>query len=264
MDTKERFTGRADYYARYRPQYPRALFEYLHSTAGLGADVAVADVGAGTGIFSRQLAAFAGHVFAVEPNAQMRGAAIRSFEAYPNITAVNGSAEDTTLPDASVSFVTAAECFHWFDPLAFRAECARILKPDGKAAILWNGRMRGGWIDEAYTALFKKYSPDYDTATHPESGEARKEQLFGGPYTSVTFENPQRQNREAFIGRLLSTSYSPLAGTPNHDAFVKEAEEIFDAHQQNGEITFSYQTSLYWGPLTGRAGSTPPVHNDHA
>lgn len=69
-----------------------------------------ADVGAGTGIFSRQLAAYVGKAYAVEPNDDMRAA----MQADVALSPLCGSAESIPLPDCSVDVITAAQAFHWF------------------------------------------------------------------------------------------------------------------------------------------------------
>lgn len=249
MDTKERFSERVENYVRYRPGYPQALFSYIKDRLGIGPASTVADVGAGTGIFTRLVAPFAGRVYAVEPNAPMREAAERSFLDFSNISSVDGSAEATGLPGASVDVVTAAECFHWFDPAAFRAECLRILKPGGKAAIIWNTREEGSWLTEACHRLWMQYSPDYACVAKPHMGEKSLRTFFDGACQSERFDNPQRQDRAAFIGRLLSASYSPLPGQPQYTPFLAELNALFDAHARNGAVEFAYSATLYWAKM---------------
>src|SRR5260370_35817764 len=79
-------------------------------------------------------------VFGVEPNAEMRQAGEEYLRAYSNFSSVNSSAEATTLPNASVDFVTAGQAFHWFEPEKTRAEFQRILRPQGWVAAIWNFR----------------------------------------------------------------------------------------------------------------------------
>ena len=141
IDPKERFTNRVDDYVRYRPGYPPELFEMLLVECGLGQESRVADVGSGTGILTRALLEATGaRVAAIEPNAAMRAAAERSLAGEPRFESLSSSAEATGLPGASVDLVIAAQAFHWFDPPRTRAEFARILKPRGKVALVWNQR----------------------------------------------------------------------------------------------------------------------------
>ena len=134
MNTTERFSGRAGVYQASRPGYPAALSEHLASLGMRGARVA--DIGAGTGIFSRLLLELGCTVFAVEPNSDMRHTAELGLKTCDRFSIGSGTAENTGLPEASVSFVTAAQAFHWFDPDAFRQECLRILEPGGLAVFV--------------------------------------------------------------------------------------------------------------------------------
>jgi SAM-dependent methyltransferase len=118
-------------YERTRPDYPSALLDQLP----LGADAAVLDLGAGTGKLTRVLARRYNDVTAVEPLANMRAMLERS---VPGVTALPGSAERIPLDDGSVDGVFAAQAFHWFDKAVALPEIARVLRPGGVFAIVWN------------------------------------------------------------------------------------------------------------------------------
>ncbi len=114
-DTVERFSTRVANYVKYRPDYPREIIDYLEANCGLTTASVIADIGCGTGISSRVFLENGNHVFGVEPNAAMRAAAEEYLASFLNFTAVDGTSNDTTLPDASVDMVVAAQAFHWFD-----------------------------------------------------------------------------------------------------------------------------------------------------
>ncbi|MFN9186953.1 MAG: class I SAM-dependent methyltransferase, partial [Betaproteobacteria bacterium] len=116
------FDGKAHDYERARPGYPAALYEHIESLVGRGAVLSIADIGAGTGLFTRGWLDRGHRVVAVEPNDPMREAADALLRGQPRYRSTNGSAEATAVADASVDLVTAAQAFHWFDALAFRAE----------------------------------------------------------------------------------------------------------------------------------------------
>ena len=134
-----RFTGKSQAYASARPGYPPELAEKLRECGAAGAEAA--DIGAGTGLFTRLLLGLGCTVCAVEPNDEMRAQAQRELGAIPGFSCRKGTAEDTGLPDGSVSLVTAAQSFHWFSAAAFRRECLRILRPGGAALLVWNARV---------------------------------------------------------------------------------------------------------------------------
>jgi SAM-dependent methyltransferase len=125
------FDSVADEYEQTRPTYPPALLDVLP----LDADAAVLDLGAGTGKLTRVLAERYRDVTAVEPLANMRAMLER---VVPGVTALPGSAERIPLDDGSVDGVFAAQAFHWFDKPVALPEIARVLRPGGVFAIVWN------------------------------------------------------------------------------------------------------------------------------
>ncbi len=140
-DAKQRFSNRVGDYVRYRPSYPSALVDLLRAECGLRPDHVMADVGSGTGILSRMFLENGNRVFGVEPNDEMRHAGEDYLSTFKKFSSIAGSAEATTLADASLDFVTVAQAFHWFEPAAARTEFQRILRRDGFVVIVWNDRL---------------------------------------------------------------------------------------------------------------------------
>ncbi|MCC7047078.1 MAG: class I SAM-dependent methyltransferase [Alphaproteobacteria bacterium] len=136
------FTGLAEDYAAYRPGYAESV---LDGVLGLlkrpASELDAADVGAGTGIWTRMLA---GRGFrrltAIEPNDDMRRAGRRDSQ-HLAIDWRKGSGERTGLPDASVDLVSMASSFHWVDFEAGLREFHRLLRPGGRFIALWNPRL---------------------------------------------------------------------------------------------------------------------------
>lgn len=130
-----RFSERAENYAKYRPSYPAAAIDtILVELCGPSSPLRAADIGAGTGIASRQLAERGVYVLGIEPDPAMRQAAAP----HPLVELREGTAEATNLPDASVDLVTCFQSFHWFDPMQSIKEFHRILKPSGRLVLVWN------------------------------------------------------------------------------------------------------------------------------
>src|SRR5206468_7601123 len=120
-------SDRVAYYIRSRPHYPPAVLDFFQRQLQLRPDHVIADIGSGTGISSELFLANGNEVIGVEPNREMREAGDALLKPkYPRFRSVEGTAEATTLPDASVDYVVAGQAFHWFDPQAARTESRRI------------------------------------------------------------------------------------------------------------------------------------------
>lgn len=244
----ERFTDRVADYVRYRPDYPEALGQALWQEAQLSRDAIVADIGSGTGISSRLLLGLGVTVFAVEPNQAMRSAAERDLGRNSRFHSVAGTAEATTLADASVDLVTAGQAFHWFDREAVQHEFSRILRPGAPVAIFWNRRaLDGTSFLVGYEALLIRYGTDYQNVRHDRIDAAAFDAMFPGGWTLHRFPNVQELDREGLFGRVFSSSYTPPPGHPHRAAMEAELGELFDREARDGRVRIQYDTELYLG-----------------
>jgi len=246
----ERFTDRVADYDRWRPGYPPGVLEVLRRETGLRPGRIVADVGSGTGLLAQVFLDHGNVVLGVEPNAAMAEAAARRF-AGRAFHDVRGTAEATTLPEDSVDLVAAGQAFHWFEPAPAAAELRRILKPDGSAAIVWNRRRLSGTpFLTAYEALLQRWGTDYRAVSERYADPAALRVLFGGlSYAHHRFANAQELDLEGLRGRLLSSSYTPASGHPDHEPMLAALPALFEAHAAGGRVRFEYDTDLYVGPL---------------
>jgi len=245
-----RFGSRVAHYVRSRPGYPPGVLEVLRRETGLDAGHVVADVGSGTGISTALFLDHGNPVLAVEPNQEMRGAAEGSLAAHPRFRSVAGTAEDTTLPDASVDYVVAGQAFHWFDVPRARAEFRRILRPGGWVVLLWNSRR----VDatpflRAYEAVLVEHGTDYTRVNHQNIAPEAIAAFYGGPHARRTVDNEQVFDWEGLRGRVLSSSYAPDEGHPGHPAMMDALRRIFRAHAEDGAVRFEYDTEVWFGRL---------------
>jgi ubiquinone/menaquinone biosynthesis C-methylase UbiE len=247
MDSAARFSNRAHYYDAYRPKYPNTLVDFLRNQLGFSTSSIVADIGSGTGILTELLLGQGGRVFAVEPNSDMRKIAEMKLSKHPGFASVEGSAEATTLQTKSVDFITTAQAFHWFRPNDAKAEFRRILKPMGWVVIIWNTRKRSTPFLDEYEGLVNWVDSEKRRVKHENANNLISQ--FLGTYEKVLLPNYQQVDLEGMLGRLMSSSYFPLPGSPLHDEAIGRATELFNRHRQNGLVTFEYWTEVYAGQL---------------
>lgn len=172
------FNQRADYYDRARPGYaPEAVQAIM---GWVKAEAKAVDIGAGTGIFTRELLRHGIETYAVEPNAQMRAKLEKNLGTEYKLHIVAASAEETGLPADSFDLITAASSFHWLDTAAFLAECQRILKREGIVCLLINARDYQDPFTQKQHMLCQKYCPGFSSLKHGlEKTETAAEKFLG-------------------------------------------------------------------------------------
>lgn len=240
LNPRGRFTDRAADYARFRPSYPADAIDSILDGMGEPSSIRAADIGAGTGISARLLADRGARVTAVEPNEAMRSAATP----HPNVRWVEADAENTGLDDASVDLIVCAQAFHWFRHDAALPEFARILRPGGRLAVMWNERDERDDFARAYNRIVAAacnnhpaMKRSFDRGVIPSSG------LFHS-MREVTMPNTQPLDLEGLIGRALSESYVPRSG-PASRRLVEQLRELHADHADNrGMIGLRYITTV--------------------
>ncbi len=249
-DTVDRFSNRVENYVRYRPDYPHEIIELLRRETGLTKDTIVADVGCGTGISSRMFLENGNRVFGIEPNTAMLRAAAEYLVKFPWFIAVDGTAEATTMPDASVDLAVSAQAFHWFDPERTREEFRRILKPAGHIVLIWNERQLNTtpFLTE-YESFLLRYANDYTKVRHENIDALRLNDFFQRPYLSATFQNVQVLDFEALMGRMLSSSYMPDENSTVFPPMIDDLQTLFAKYNENGRINLLYDTNVYYSQV---------------
>jgi SAM-dependent methyltransferase len=250
LDPTGRFSGLAETYARHRPDYPEAALDLILAQVawdgGEGEPPLLVDVGSGTGISARQFARRGVRVIGVEPNEAMRQKAEREPIAdFPPPEYRPGTAEDTGLPAGAADLVVAAQAFHWFDPERALAEFARILRPGGVVALMWNERDEADAFTAAYGVVMRT-GPD---APLLEGGRVRAGEMLGdnplfAGYRREEFSHGQELDEEGVLGRAFSASYAPRE--PEAAArFADRLRDAFARHQRDGRVVLRYRTTVH-------------------
>ncbi len=242
---EEKFTGKADFYDKYRPSYPDSLIDWLYEKTN--ADT-VADIGAGTGKFTACLLKKPWKITAVEPNPDMS----EKLGRLKGITVINASAENTSIEQGSIALVTAAQAFHWFDEELFKKECKRILKPGGKLAVIYNERNYTGCeISKLRDEICQKYCGAFHSGHVGKRSSEEGDRFLKNEYFSetelFTAENNIEMDESAFIGDTLSRSYAISEADAGYSDFLRELKSAFEKFGQNGKVTIKYSANCYLG-----------------
>jgi ubiquinone/menaquinone biosynthesis C-methylase UbiE len=246
----DRFSDRAADYDAARPSYPAAAINAVLAGAD-PSSLRIADIGAGTGIFSRLLTERGCAVIAIEPNDAMR---TMGASRGGGIDWHDNTGERTGLDAASVDGVVCAQAFHWVDRSAALDEFVRIIDPDSplhRIALLWNVRDAASPVMQAYCGIMERYAVDPPTSpwfedvgspleSHPRLTGARIER----------FRNEQSLDESGLLRRAASASYFPKTGDARAKAEA-ELRAVFAAHAVDGRIRSDYHTEVHLAEVIG-------------
>jgi len=222
----------------------------LRDECSLRPESLVADIGFGTGLFTRLLLENGNCVIGVEPNADMRGAGEECLRDFQNFRPVNGTAEATTLESQSLDFVTAAQAAHWFDRDKSLAEFRRILKPGGYLVLLWNDRLvEAAGFNRDYEQLVLRFGTDYAEVKRRDAAASHFFREI--PCVKKVLPNHQSLDFEGLKGRLLSSSYSPHPGEPSYEIMLGDLHRLFEKYQRAGRVQMEYDTKMYFTNFAG-------------
>ncbi|MGI5170954.1 class I SAM-dependent methyltransferase [Spirillospora sp. CA-253888] len=243
QERASKFGQGAKIYDKTRPGYP---LDGIRWTLGEKPRT-VLDLGAGTGILTRLLLDEGHHVTAAEPDEAMReliGASSAALSVLPS------AAEKIDLPDGSVDVVLASHAYHWFDPEPAHAEIARVLRPGGLFAALWNLRDE----DVAWSAELSRILSDEDAGTDPETPAAimlhgalgalrsgEKDRLTGwlrrptfGPRFSAIeqafFPHTETTTAESLLELITSRSYYLNSPPERREEIEEQVKQLTDTH----------------------------------
>jgi SAM-dependent methyltransferase len=246
------FGPAAKLYHAVRPGYPIdaiawALAPVLDQVAAgrSGEPSKIMDLGAGTGILTRQLVGLGHHVLAVEPDEQMRTLLART---APGATVLAGRAEHIPLPDADVHAGIAAQAYHWFDRERAHPELARVIRPGGVFAAVWNVRDDAiGWVG-AYSRIVEGHrGPD---GVDLDGGRLANA-TFGpgfGRVSEAEFRHAVRHTPDSLVELLRSRSYYLTATERDRASMAEQVANLAASHPDlagRAEFDLPYLTRVY-------------------
>lgn len=246
------YEGLANSYNDARPSYPDVAIADLSGLSGLAADI-----GAGTGIFTRQLATLLprAKVVGIEPSVDMRRMAQSASDHLDNISFLAGSAEELPFADSAVKLMTVATAVHWFDRPVFYAEAFRCLEPGGRLVILQN--IRRWWASEwlaAYEDLHESTVDGYRRGTYPSfdgqyrSIDAAAELTAHEQVSSVTtrdFEWRTVLSEADFVRFSLSSTITQRGvAAIGEAAYLDRLTQLVQTHAKDGVMLIDYVTRV--------------------
>jgi SAM-dependent methyltransferase len=255
------FGSAAGSYDRHRPSYPPAAVRWalghgdpdnltdLNGLNGPAHPLRVIDLGAGTGILTRALLAAGHKVVPVEPDEQMRAQLAAS---TPGITPLAGSAEAIPLADASVDAVVAGQAYHWFDPARTHLEIARVLRPGGVLAALWNVRDESvAWVAELTRVA--ALEDGYGRVERGLYDDWLRAAGFG-PAERATFPHTSSYTPDTLVELIKTRSYFLTAPPERQAQIATGVRKLTTVHPElTGRPTFElpYRTVVYRASLLG-------------
>ncbi len=229
------FSRNIDRYQRGRPTYhPETAKRVAERYAGL-----IVELGAGSGIFTRQLVDEGLEVVALEPVVAMRTALAAN---VPEADVRVGTAEHIPIHDNSVDTVVAAQSFHWFDHGPALDEIQRILRPDGHLVTVWNVRDESvPWVAE-FGSIIEEHAGDTPRHRSMRWRQAIRADERFAPIDEWRIPNPMLTTVDGVVDRALSTSF--IASLPD-DVMNEVADRIRGAIAPLGtDIEFPYRSCL--------------------
>jgi len=222
-----------------RPGYPADAVRWVigSATTEPGNRSLVVDLGAGTGLLTRSiLPVTEARVTAVEPDPLMRA---QLTSRTPDVVALAGSAESIPLPDGAADVVVAGQCYHWFDREKAHPEIARVLRPGGVFAAVWNIRDESiDWVVE-FTRII-------DNGTQHGNATQMSDPDYGpqfAPIELATFAHSVPTDADRLVELVKSRSYY-IVGTPERRAQL-ESEVRALAAGLTAPIRMPYLTYCY-------------------
>ena len=242
------FGSGADEYDRYRPGWPPEAVERALAELGLGSGSTVVDLAAGTGKLTRELVPRTGRVVAVEPSADMLR---RLGEVVPEAAAAAGTADAIPRGDASVDGVFVAEAFHWFATPEAVAEIARVLRPGGGLALLWNLYDWGDdrWLEELGGVLGERLAPAVAAAdrNRPESWQGAFDGSPFDGFDQFDVRHELHTDVDGLIAHIGTWSHTRRLEASARAELGRELEKVARrAHPTPDDIVLGFRTQVHW------------------
>lgn len=245
MKTEWDYTKLADAYLK-RPEYAQDAIDQMLATAGVSENARICDVGAGAAHLTLMLAKKGHMICAVEPNDAMRKNGVMRTADFPNVQWFEGVGEHTGMKNHFFNLVTFGSSFNVCDRQQALAETARILKPNGWFACMWNHRDLNDPLQVEIEKVIKKYVADYSYGTRREdqTDEINKSGLFH-EVKYIEAGVVHTIDKQDFIDGWKSHGTLARQSKEQFDLIIDEIAKVVEAAAVDGYVKVPYVTRVW-------------------
>jgi ubiquinone/menaquinone biosynthesis C-methylase UbiE len=249
-EESEMFNQMADYYDRFRPDYPEETIQTILSTANLSSDSRVLEIGAGSGKATAQFADYDIEMLCIDPGEDLVQAGNKKF-VNKNIRFVASRFEDYSLPLEYYDAIISAQAFHWIPQPQGYEKCASILKKDGYLLPFWNIEILNDTLfDNELQKILEKYDAFVSAASEENYTKHRMESICSEIADSGYFSKPKvvesHWNRiytvDEYYGYLLTSQFFVQQSDEHKRSCYKELTQL---NIKYGKITRDFICYLY-------------------
>jgi ubiquinone/menaquinone biosynthesis C-methylase UbiE len=233
------FDVTADAYERGRPEYPDEAVAFMRERLRIAPGRTVLDLAAGTGKLTRALVPSGASLIGVEPVPGMREALRASL---PGMSVLDGTAEAIPIDDGSVDAVVVGQAFHWFDGDRAIPEIARVLRPGGGLAIVFNVRDEDDPMQAALSEIWEPHRGETPTHRTVSWREAFANQDVFTTLEHRAFRHEQLVDREHLVDRVVSVSFIAILEPSERD---RVAEQVRSMVPDGHVVSLPYRTDVF-------------------
>lgn len=249
-DAKSRFEEMAASSSSHWPDYPREAVHWL--VGGNGKPLRVLELGAGTGKLTRTLCALGHDVIATDPSAAMLA---KLGSNVPAAHTALARAEDVPLPPSSADVVIAAQAFHWFDQSRALPEIARVLRPGGMLALVWNaGDIKVPWVRKVFTLMHQVGEGSVDPLGQSDTFSTVEQRAF---------RHWQLVRKDSLVGLIGSSSYAATLNPAERSDLLAEAATLYDSYDRGSAgMRLPWQTHCLRARVSGIVAAPRKVSHE--
>ena len=243
-----KFDWMSEQYSKYRPSYSDNCIDYILRSSNNKIE-SIADIGAWTWKLSKLFLDRRFSVYAIEPNEDMINQARKELWNNGLLHPILAIAENTSLPDNSIDLIVVWQAFHRFDLDLFKKEWKRILKKDGRVALLYNNWDRDSELIQKIDQLSKKYCPLYKGSSGWLANQESVFEQFFNTYEKIVFSNNYSLTLDNFLWLNFSASYAPKKWDENYEIYLDELINLFNKYSDWIILTMPNNTILRIGNI---------------